>query len=263
MRDALGQVIKSLWVRRTKPASESKLRSNLAVPPQHLNRLESIATAQRKNLFVKWWHYFEIYDNLLGKIAEESRESTSGEPLKILEIGVFKGGSLQLWREYFGPRAVIFGIDVDENCATLGVSEAEIRIGSQSDPSFLAQVVQEMGGLDIVIDDGSHISSDVIFSLGFLFPYLSDGGHYIVEDLHTSYWPKWGGGLRRKTSSIEALKSVIDMLHHPYFFARPRKRRLRIDEQSIESIHFHDSVAVLRKRSSRAPALFFSQEANP
>ena len=166
---------------------------------------------------------------------------------------------MQLWREYFGRRAVIFGIDISESCADLGVSEAEIRIGSQTDTVFLASVVEEMGGLDVVIDDGSHLSSDVITTLNFLFPHLSDGGHYIIEDTHTSLWPKWGGGLRRQSSSIEALKSVVDMLHHPYYKARPGKRRVRISEKSVESIQFYDSVVILKKRESRPPALFFSQ----
>jgi cephalosporin hydroxylase len=113
-------------------------------------------------------------------------------PLRILEMGVWRGGSLDLWRQYFGPDAIIYGIDIDEVITTLGIDSAEVRVGSQTDEIFLLSVIEEMGGLDIVIDDGSHQSKDVLASLRILFPRLAEGGTYVIEDLHTSYWPAWG-----------------------------------------------------------------------
>ena len=100
---------------------------------------------------------------------------------------------MDLWREYFGPSAVIFGVDIDESCRAIPQRSGQIRIGSQVDRRFMKSVVDEMGGLDIVIDDGSHINQHVIESFQILFPHLSRRGFYWIEDLHTSYWPRWGG----------------------------------------------------------------------
>ena len=227
----------------------------MAVPGHPLSTLERMAVESTGNPFSKWWHYFAIYDRLLGAVAERSRRGILERPLRILEIGVDRGGSIDLWRHYFGESAVIYGIDVNPHCASLDVA-GEIRIGSQTDQDFLRSVVAEMGGIDIVIDDGSHVSSHVIASLTALFPLLSEDGRYIIEDLHTSYWPEWGGGLRRRNTSIEFLKRLVDVLNQPYFGARVTKGATGIDHASLLSVEFFDSVAVLTKRSNRPPELF-------
>jgi hypothetical protein len=169
----------TLWRFRTRPTPEHVLRANKANPSPNLNSLEEIGVSMDSNKFTKWWHYFEIYDSLFGSL--QSRRNSIPQPLRILEIGVWMGGSLQLWRKYFGEKAEIFGIDIDEAASRQGVNEAQIRIGSQADPIFLKSVLDEIGGLDIVIDDGSHKSKDVIMSLNFLFPHLSEGGSTLLK----------------------------------------------------------------------------------
>jgi hypothetical protein len=206
--------------------------------------------------FVKWWHYFGAYEAEFAELAQRSREGTLDRPLRILEMGVWRGGSLDLWRQYFGPEAVIFGIDIDEVILTLGIDSAEVRVGSQTDEVFLRGVIEEMGGVDVVIDDGSHQSKDVIASLRILFPLLADGGTYVIEDLHTSYWPTWGGGFRRRGSSIEALKDLVDTLHQPYYERSGRRSSLGIERDWLRSIQFYDSVAVLKKWSCPEPQPF-------
>ena len=156
-----------------------------------------MAVRHARQPFTKSWHYLDFYHERIGKLADESRLNTLDQPLRILEIGVWRGGSLQLWRDYFGDNAIIFGIDIEEACRELPGIGCEIRIGSQTDAVFLNRVVDEMGGVDIVIDDGSHMCADVVTSFQALWPRLSEGGFYFVEDLHTSYWPQWRGGLRR------------------------------------------------------------------
>jgi hypothetical protein len=138
------------------------------------------------------------------------------------------------------------------------VSEAHVRIGSQTDPVFLKSVLDEMGGIDIVIDDGSHKSSDVINTLNLLFPHLNEGGHYIIEDLHTSYWPNFGGGLKRPSSSVQVLKSIVDMLNQPYFGESANDKRLTLNPGAIGSIQFFDSVAVIKKIKTKKPQIFFN-----
>jgi hypothetical protein len=161
-----------------------------------------------------------------------------------------------MWRDYFGPEAIIFGVDIDPESAQQGVTEGHIRIGSQTDESFMRSVIGEMGGIDIVIDDGSHRSEDVIQTLRATWPILADGGLYFIEDLHTSYWPAWGGGFLRRTSSVEALKTLIDTLHQPYFQSEADTRNLGIHRDSLESVTFYDSLAVLRKGTCGPPLPF-------
>jgi len=245
----------------TLPIPEETLRARLARPKQPIpeteNTLEAMAVLKAGLPFTKWYHYFEVYESRMGTVAQESRKTNSREPLRILEIGVWRGGSLELWRQYFGPHAIIFGIDINESCRDIPQTSAQIRIGSQVDREFLESVVNEMGGIDIVIDDGSHMSQHVIESFKILFPLLADNGYYWIEDVHTSYWPRWGGGLRRRNSSIEFLKSLIDELHTPYFRRRPRSRLSPSEKSGLQSVELFDSMALIRKGRVPRPELFF------
>ena len=242
---------------RTKPVSPSDVKDVSTKARESMPLLAQMAVdAGAGRPFVKWWHYFDAYEEQFAALAEQSRNGKLDRPLRILEMGVWRGGSLDLWRQYFGPEAVIFGIDIDKVILTLGIDSAEVRVGSQTDEGFLRGVVEEMGGVDLVIDDGSHQSKDVIASLRILFPLLSDGGRYVIEDLHTSYWPSWGGGFKRKGSSIEALKELIDALHQPYYARSRRPGALGIERVTLQSIQFYDSVAVLKKSPHPAPQPF-------
>src|SRR5437764_7355436 len=66
----------------------------------------------------KWRSYLSIYDKYLRKFRETE--------VRILEIGVWRGGSLSMWRKYFGPDAVIFGVDINPECAGFAKGEAEV-----------------------------------------------------------------------------------------------------------------------------------------
>lgn len=186
----------------------------------------------------KWLHYLNIYDRLLGPYI--------GSDVRMLEIGVYQGGSLGLWRKLLGEKARIFGIDIDPSCASYGGENAVVRIGSQRDPDFLRSVVDEMGGVEVVLDDGSHIGSDQLASFEALFPLLDEGGLYIIEDMQTAYWPLgYDGGLKRRGTAIEFLKEKIDEMHRHYW----RKGAHSVDQMpEIESIQFFDGLAVVTKR---------------
>ena len=110
----------------------------------------------------KWHHYLPIYDRYFSRFR--------GTPVRMLEIGVSKGGSLKLWRDYFGVKATIFGIDIDPACAVYDGQHASVRIGSQDDSGFLRSVIAEMGGVDLILDDGSHMGRHIRASLDVLFP---------------------------------------------------------------------------------------------
>jgi len=125
----------------------------------------------------KWAHYLGAYEEQLGPFRRGfPNRDGSLRPLRILEIGVYKGGSLQLWRRYFGAQASVWGIDADPACSAIDDPDLEIRIGSQQDRRFLEGVVDEMGGVDVVIDDGSHQADHQRASFEVLFPLLSEGG---------------------------------------------------------------------------------------
>jgi len=206
------------------------------------SELAVLFQAKTGNQVHKWHHYLEIYERHLGEFR--------GRDVRILEIGVFRGGSLELWREYFGERARIFGIDINPDCAKFDGIAGNVRIGSQADADFLRSVVEEMGGVDIVIDDGSHDSIHIKKSFDVLFPLLSDGGCYIAEDLHCAYWPAFSGGYRVPWSFINVSKKMIDDIHHWY---HNKGERNASTKGILKALHFYDSVIVFEKGKVEAP----------
>lgn len=189
-----------------------------------------------ENVVHKWHHYIPIYDRYFSRFR--------GTDVKFLEIGVHFGGSLEMWRKYLGADAKIFGIDIDKNCAAFDGQAGQVRIGSQADPDFLASVIDEMGGVDLILDDGSHRMEHVMASLNALFPRLSTGGVYMIEDMHTAYFPRFGGGLNAPGNMFNAMRRVIDDMHGWYHKGKAHFPDLG---QQVSGVHVHDSIVVLEK----------------
>lgn len=252
-RDPIG----ILYQLRTRPRPEAEYRTRIYRKAEAQNTLERFALRHSSQPFTKSWHYLNYYHERIGILAEQSRLGIREEPLRILEIGVWQGGSLQLWRDYFGETAIIFGIDIEEACLELSGIGCEIRIGSQTDARFLGNVVEEMGGVDIVIDDGSHRCGDVITSFCVLLPLLSEGGLYFVEDLHASYWPQCGGGLRRPGTSIEFFKDLADVVNSDYFRSPPLRRDLLPNPEYVSSVEFADSLVLVRKKFRESAQILY------
>ncbi len=105
---------------------------------------------------------------------------------KILEIGIFGGSSLYMWRDYF-PNAVIHGMDV----AAVKLDSADritTYVGDQEDRATLQALIDNTGtDFDLILDDGGHTMAQQQTSLGCLFPHVRPGGYYVVEDIHTSF----------------------------------------------------------------------------
>ena len=186
----------------------------------------------------KWQQYLDVYDKHLSGLK--------GKPIFFLEIGVMDGGSLEMWRRYFGTEATIVGIDIDPRCADLVDTPNIIRVGSQADPVFLRKLIQEFGAPDVVLDDGSHIATHQRASLEILFPMLKPDSLYIIEDMHTSYWPDYEGGYKRGGTAVELVKSLIDELHSAY-----HDRQITPIYQSISGLHVYDSVTVIEKKPDK------------
>ncbi|MDE2333212.1 MAG: hypothetical protein KGK10_01585 [Rhodospirillales bacterium] len=188
----------------------------------------------------KWLHYFPIYERHFARF--KNRYAT------LFEIGVAGGGSLQLWRRYFGPLVRIVGVDIDPECKRCEEDQIAVRIGDQSDPAFLASLIKEFGPPDIVIDDGSHIQSHINATFDVLYPTIPKNGVYLVEDLHTAYWDDFEGGLERAGTFIERTKAFIDELHAHH--SRGAMKPTGFGKHT-DSIHCYDSVIVFEVGEER------------
>ncbi|MBC7810817.1 MAG: class I SAM-dependent methyltransferase [Burkholderiales bacterium] len=208
------------------------------IPNQSLNVLAyKYGTDKRYHGYIP---HYERYFEPLRKRA-----------LNVLEIGVggyedpYQGGeSLRMWQEYF-PCAMIYGIDIENKCPQDDKRIKTFR-GSQNDPNFLEWVAAQIGRIDLIIDDGSHISEHIITSFKTLFPHLVSGGIYVIEDLYYAYCPAYGGNdedLNEPRTSIAMLKSTIDGLHHKYIPNRPSD----CFDQSIAAVHCYPKIAYIFK----------------
>lgn len=234
MRSFIDKLRRKIFSLAGGPTFGSFLRHD--VQQDYSGRMADLFFSNKGETVHKWPHYLPIYDKLLGDAPGNVR---------FLELGVYRGGSMKIWREFFGPDANIFGIDIDPRCAQYDGEHGQVRIGSQDDPEFLRSVVEEMGGVDVILDDGSHIARHQRASFDILFPLLEEGGLYLIEDMHTSYWPTYEGGLRKRGTAIEFLKDKVDLMHRHYFKANTNTAD-QIPE--IESITFFDSIAAIRKQ---------------
>jgi hypothetical protein len=190
-------------------------------------------------------NYFALYDRVLAPYRDR--------PVTLIEIGVQHGGSMQMWKRYLAPGSTVVGLDIYPECRQFEEDGVRIMIGDQSDRAFLQRVVAEAGPADVIIDDGSHIPSHQIASFEMLFAQaLKPGGIYIVEDCHTSYWPRYGGGEGRRGTFIEYAKRAVDDLNWWHIEGRGRPKRWLTDW--LEAVEFVSSVVVFRKNAMQAPA---------
>jgi len=208
-----------------------------------MNDLEKYFTENTGRLIHKWKHYFEIYDRHFSRFRNTD--------VHIVEFGVSQGGSLQMWKEYFGPNCKIFGIDINPHCKNLEEDQIQIFIGDQEDRKFLKSLIETIPRIDILIDDGGHKMKQQINTFEEIFNHIDKNGVYLCEDLHTSYWPGWGGGYRKNSTFIEYSKQFIDYINAYH----SKTRRLSVTEftKSVHSLHFYDSILVIEKRPIEKP----------
>jgi len=169
-----------------------------------------------------------------------------------LEFGVSQGGSLQMWRHYFGSGAQVFGVDINPNCSRFEEPGVKIFIGDQGDRKFLRELTKTLPKIDILIDDGGHTMQQQIRTFEELFPLVAANGVYLCEDLHTSYWREFGGGTRRRGTFIEYSKNWIDALN-AWHTQQPRRLSVSEFTRSVHSVHYYDSIVVLEKRPMVPP----------
>ncbi len=172
--------------------------------------------------------YFDVYDELFSPYI--------GKEITFVEIGVLGGGSLFMWREFFGPQARIIGVDLNPDALRWQDEGFEIYIGSQSDKKFWAEFASKVGSADIVLDDGGHTYEQQIITTECLLPIIRDGGILVVEDTHTSYMNRFGP---RNFSFIEYSKRIVDKINFRFSrFAR------KPSEQRVWAVRFFESFVV-------------------
>lgn len=208
------------------------------------NDLERYFSHNSGRLIHKWKHYFEIYERHFSRFR--------GTDVHVVEFGVSHGGSIEMWKQYFGPKCRVFGIDINPHCQKLEEPQIEIFIGDQEDRRFLRSVAEKIPRIDILIDDGGHTMKQQIRTYEELFPRIEPNGVYLCEDLHTSYWRRWGGGLRKRGTFIEYSKHFIDALH-AWHSRQPRRLAVTEFTRSVHSLHYYDSVLVIEKRPIEKP----------
>ena len=209
-----------------------------------METLREIFYSHEGNLIHKWDHYFEIYERYFEKYR--------GKEVNILEIGISHGGSIKMWKKYFGSGLNLYSIDINEECKKFEEEGVKVFIGSQDDPIFLNQVSGQLPELDIIIDDGGHFMNQQILSFELLFYKLKQSGIYLVEDTHTSYWRYYNGGFKKRSSFVEFSKSLVDVLYDGHL--APRKFNISDEiRKNINSITFYDSIVIFEKKKRGTP----------
>lgn len=175
--------------------------------PQPSNRFSEVFSRHRGNGADKWEGYLRLYDEVLG--------NRSSSFFDVLEIGVNNGGSLEIWGEYFPYARSITGVDINPKCESIPFQDPRIQvvIGDSNTPETRELLQRRAESFDLILDDGSHQSVDIISTFINLVGLVSPGGTYIIEDLCCSYWQEFGGGVRTQSSAIAFLKTLVDVVN--------------------------------------------------
>lgn len=218
-----------------------------------MSTLKGIFESHEGRRIHKWDHYFEVYEKYFSEYK--------GTPVNILEIGISHGGSLQMWRKYFGEDANIFAVDVNPECKRFEEGKTRIFIGSQEDEQFLTTLKGQLPPLDILLDDGGHTMNQQLVTFEYLFSLVKDGGIYMVEDTHTSYWPEYHGGYKNKKSFIEFAKGLVDQMH-AWHIDNEKLVPVTDITRNISGISFYDSIVVFEKKRRNEPTHSMKGEAS-
>ncbi|MEJ7787376.1 MAG: class I SAM-dependent methyltransferase, partial [Solirubrobacteraceae bacterium] len=172
----------------------------------------------------KWRHYFDVYHHHFAKFV--------GKPVNIVEIGVYSGGSLGMWRHYLGEGARVYGVDIEKACLAYESETVRIFIGDQGDAAFWSKFCAEVPEVDIVIDDGGHRSHQQIATLEALLPHLRPGGVFVCEDLVGSHnaFHHYACGLSRNLNAAGSKPNEL--------------------QRSIQSVSFYPYVTVIERRAT-------------
>lgn len=215
--------------------------------------LQQIHLSNQGKVSDKWASYLPYYDELFTALRNK--------PVNLLEIGVQNGGSLETWNKYFIHAGHLLGCDIDEGCRRLEYDSEKIKVvvGDANRIEIASEIFRLCNEFDIVIDDGSHVSNDILKSFMIYFEHLKPGGLYVIEDTHTLYSESYGGGVLNELSAYAFFKKIIDLINYEFWsseidldvffstFFRKENVPKFIKEGMIESIEFRNSIVVIKK----------------
>jgi hypothetical protein len=180
-------------------------------------------------LSIKHTSYFHVYERLLSPYV--------GRSITFVEVGVYNGGSLFMWRDFFGQDARIIGIDLNPLARRWEKDGFEIWIGNQASPTFWKDFCETVGPIDICLDDGGHSNIQQIQTTSSVIPYIKDGGLMIVEDTHCSYMTQFGNPSRHSFMSYAF--DVVDAINSR--FPGIKKSTNPMNEH-VSSVSFQESI---------------------
>ncbi len=220
------------------------------------NKFKNLHSNNTEKVSDKWESYLDYYNEIFMPLKNKD--------ISLLEIGIQNVGSLQTYLNFFKNAELIVGCDIDDKCHNLNYDDKRIKVvvGNINSNETYSKISSLINQFDILIDDGSHISSDIIISFIKYFPIVKPGGIYVIEDLHCSYdsynTKKYGGGILNENSAINFFKKIIDVINSEFwtntinlqtylsqFF--PKNLPQLIVDGSIKSIEFRNSIITIRK----------------
>ena len=196
---------------------------------------------ETNNSSLKSDNYFEIYEKHLSKFI--------GKEITFVEIGVLNGGSLQMWKQYFGKKAKIIGIDINPECKKFEDDQIEIFIGDQSNEFFWKKFFNQVGKVDVVLDDGAHTNISQIKTTLNCINNINNDGLLIVEDTHTSYVKKYNTS--KKYTFINFTKTIIDKLYKNDDLTNNKNDEFNLGN-FIFSINFYQSCVIFNINRNKA-----------
>jgi hypothetical protein len=187
----------------------------------------------------KWRHYFDIYHRHFQRFVNR--------PVVVAEVGIYSGGSLAMWRAYFGSQCHVHGIDIEPACRAYAGPQISIHIGDQSDRAFWRRFREAVPHVDILVDDGGHLPEQQMVTLEEMLPHLAPGGVYLCEDIHgtRNRFAQWVYDLADRLHATDSVSADRTAPQH-----RPSPFQAQFD-----SVHLYPFVAVIEKRSRRLDTL--------
>lgn len=189
---------------------------------------------------IKWNNYFDIYNKIFQRFVNKK--------ITFVEIGVGNGGSLYMWKNFFGRQAKIIGIELNPNAKKLEKLGFNIFIGDQSDPTFWKKFYKKYGKIDILLDDGGHKNIQQITTFMESYKFINPNGLIVIEDTHTSFMKKKGFKNPSEYSFINFSKLIVESLHRRNPMLNKKTNQL---SDKIESVFYYDSIVSINFGSQK------------
>ena len=202
---------------------------------------------------IKWKSYFEVYNNIFQEYKDKK--------VTFVEVGIDRGGSLFIWKDFFSNDSRIIGIDTNPEAKKLEEHGFEIFIGDQSNESFWSDFYKKVGNIDILLDDGGHKNIEQIITTTSSLPYINNGGKIVIEDTHASYIKKH---YRNPSifSSMNFFNLIVDSINRRC--PEVNNTKANIYTNKVHSVNFYESIVELNIDETKCSTnkLLFNDEHN-